>query len=426
MVHFKFLFLMSTTLQSAEHKKRNKILVYCLASAEEQDECEAIQKYLSPVIRNSKIPIEIISDFVIPAGEDKEKYKQRLYEADIVLAFISADFINDDETYYRTQKVMAKYNSHETIMLPILVRNCLWKSTPFVNLPLLPKNFQPLNNKQFWNSEDDAFTAVVTDIYDSINSFTYEETLPPSSDVEFKEVTEQVQRPASVIKPPIPAEKPVQPLSAFETQTGTERGAEHSSPEIESETILKKPLQQSSDIGDTQSTNKMMLVQPKTIIPLEIDWRKKYYKDAFWKRGMAFFLDNLLTLIPVTCIAFLIAVIFITIEGLNEEQDDVTDGQLLFVILFTLISYFLVCAAMESSKWRGTFGKRIMKLQITDKKGHPISFFRALWRNIMRFVIGYSYLTLIPLVIQYFTFKKTRQLFHDQLSYTVIGEKLTG
>jgi hypothetical protein len=38
-------------------------------------------------------------------------------------------------------------------------------------LPLLPKNLQPLNNKQFWNSEDDAVVSVVSDLYDSINEF---------------------------------------------------------------------------------------------------------------------------------------------------------------------------------------------------------------------------------------------------------------
>ncbi len=79
---------------------------------------------------------------------------------------------------------------------------------------------------------------------------------------------------------------------------------------------------------------------------------------------------------------------------------------------------------MESSKWRGTFGKQIMKLQITDREGHPINFFRALWRNIVRLIVGYSYIFIIPLIIQYFTFKSSRQLFHDQLSKTIIGEKL--
>jgi uncharacterized RDD family membrane protein YckC len=384
---------MPTTLQTAEPKKRNKILVYCLASPEEQDECEAIQKYLSPVIRNSQIPIEIGSDFVIPAGEDTEKYKQRLYEADIVLAFISADFINDEETYQRTRKVITRYNNNETIMLPILVRNCLWKSTPFVNLPLLPKNFQPLNNKQFWNSEDDALTAVVTDIYDSINSFSHEKTVQPPSSLELKDVT------ATKIDEP--------------------------SKEIKSEIFLEKQEQQPLHIADTQSTPKISQVEAKAAIPLDVNWRKKYYKNVFWKRGAAFFLDNLLTLIPVTFIAFVIASVAVVGGGEQQDVPEVSDSQLSFIILFTLSSYFIVCAAMESSKWRGTFGKRIMKLQITDREGHPISFFRALWRNIIRFVIGYSYLAIIPLVIQYFTFKKTRQLFHDQLSYTVIGEKLT-
>ncbi len=166
---------MNVAFQSQHLIKRKKITVYFLAAPEEEDECQAIRKYLVPAIRNSKIPVEIYSDFEIPAGEEKEKYKQKLFEADIVLALISSDYISDDETYERTQKVMERYNKNETILVPILVRNCLWKHTPFVKLPLLPKNLQPLNNKQFWNSEDDALMAVVEDIYEAINDFSVEE-----------------------------------------------------------------------------------------------------------------------------------------------------------------------------------------------------------------------------------------------------------
>ena len=57
---------MPDTLQAPIQTKRNKISVYFLASPEDEDECKAIQKYLSPVIRNSRIPIEIGSDFIIP------------------------------------------------------------------------------------------------------------------------------------------------------------------------------------------------------------------------------------------------------------------------------------------------------------------------------------------------------------------------
>ena len=179
---------MNTESQSKELVKRSKILVYFLAASEEEDDCHAIRKHLTPAIRNSKIPVEIMSDFEIPAGEEKEKYKLKLFEADIVLALISSDYIDDDETYARTQKVIERYNKNETILVPILVRNCMWKQTPFVKLPLLPKNLQPLNNKQFWNSEDDALMAVVEDIYGAINDFGTDESLQPETTVEIKNI----------------------------------------------------------------------------------------------------------------------------------------------------------------------------------------------------------------------------------------------
>ena len=369
---------MPDTLQSFESRKRNKILVYLLAAPEDQDECNAIQKHLSPIVRNSAIPIEIDSDFAITAGEDTEKYKQKLYGADIVLALISVDFINNDDIYMRNKKVIARYNNNETVMLPILIRNCLWKSTPFVNLPLLPKNFQPLNNKQFWNSEDDALTAVVSDIYDSINKFS-DELARSQAALAFVQIPDA-----------------------------------HAAQNIEGKPTTENPPVLNRTIETTASP-----VHQKAPIPLEAEWRKDYYKNTTWKRGVAFILDNLLTMFPVMGITFVIASAVFVGEDLV-----VTDADLGYIFLCTFIIYFIVCAAMESSSWRGTFGKRIMKLQITDRDGHAISFFRAFWRNVIRLIVGYSYLFVLPLVIQYFTFQKTKQLFHDQLSSTVIGEKL--
>jgi uncharacterized RDD family membrane protein YckC len=378
---------MNDTLQTPASTRREKILVYFLAATEDQQECVAIKKYLAPVLRNSKIPIQINSDFDIPAGEDTNAYKLRLFEADIVIAFISADFIDDEETYQRTKKVIARYNNNETVMLPILVRNCLWRSTPFVNLPLLPKNFQPLNNKQFWNSEDDALTSVVTDITESINAFSdYAAIHSPSMD-ELKSASAQ------------PAEKPAMGES-FSSVPGNTSFQKNPVVNKERE-ISRVPLQQ------------------KSAVALDENWRRQYYKDVLWKRFAAFFLDNLLTMMPVMFVAFAIASVAIV-----SPDEQVSDDKVYFIMLFTFGIYFIVCAKMESSKWRGTFGKKIMKLQITDVDGHPISFSRALWRNIVRWCVGYSYLLIFPLIIQYFTFKKTKKLFHDQLSKTVIGERI--
>jgi uncharacterized RDD family membrane protein YckC len=364
-------------------KVRTKIVVYFLAAIEDEKTCKAIKKYLSPVIRNSEIPIEIHSDFEIPAGEDTKEYKQQLYEADIVLAFISADYINDDGIYERSQRVITRHNRNETIMLPILVRNCMWKSTPFVNLPLLPKNIQPLNNKHFWNSEDDALTSVVNDINEAINAFHNEETIEKVTTVKTKQAP------------------PQNITQVSSSEVSTERQVDQQPIENALNTKVEKPVS-----------------QRKANIPIEVDWRKGYYKDVYWKRGIAFLLDNLLTFVPAVIISFILGVVLFTGDS---NPDDVV----ILDILISISGYLIICAAMESSKWRGTFGKLIMKLQVTDNEGHQISFFRALGRNVLRLIIGYSYLLLIPLIIQIFTFKKSKKFFHDQLSNTVIGEKLT-
>ncbi len=412
---------MNVVTQSQELVKRKKITVYFLAAPEEEDECQAIRKYLVPAIRNSRIPVEIYSDFEIPAGEEKEKYKQKLFEADIVLALISSDYISDDETYERTQKVMERYNKSETILVPILVRNCLWKHTPFVKLPLLPKNLQPLNNKQFWNSEDDALMAIVEDIYEAINDFS----------------DEDVQQAEPAIKPEVAKEKEPEPISTsileeviIENQeqliNGTditevrEFPAEEFIPLIEPEKIVsepKKTVVTHQDIGDD-----IQIKRQKTVTPIEVDWRKQYYKKVLWKRLLAFVLDNLI-MIPVSfvCMFLVMVIIFITKD---PEVIDLTDNEYLFVFIITFCSYLVINAKMESSKLHATLGKRLLKLQITDKNGNPITFFRALGRNILRTIVGYSFIFIVPLIVQLIMFKSAKKLFHDQLSNTVIGERL--
>jgi len=415
---------MNEATQTQKLIKRSKILVYFLAAPEEEDECRAIRKHLSPVIRNSKIPIEIQNDFEIPAGEDKKKYKLKLLDADIVLALISSDYISDDETYERTQKVIERYNNNETILVPILVRNCLWKSTPFVNLPLLPRNFQPLNNKQFWNSEDDALMAVVGDIYEAINRFSAEETIQQSTETRPKSVAEQkVKTAITIAEPEEISEQPVLQNVVTEVKAVVESPLEEMITTVETEKVFTEvvqPVVSSSNKNDNFQKN-----EKKEVIPIEVDWRKKHYRKVLWKRLVAFLLDHLV-MIPVS---FGIIFLYIIVEeimklimNVQPKSEDITDGEIILYLLIGFVAYLIINAKMESSKWRGTLGKRILKLQITDKAGEPVTFFRAMIRNILRTVVGYLFIILLP--FQYFRFKKTKKLFHDELSRTVIGEKV--
>lgn len=348
---------------------KSKITVYFLSAPEDENTCRAIDKHLSTIRFNTSLPIELNGDYKMVAGENIDDYKKKLFESDIVLVFVSVDLLNNDECYERLKKVIANHNNRKTTLLPILARNCMWKATPFANLPLLPKNQQPLNNKQFWNSEDDALTEVVNDIYKAINDFTKPEAAP------------------------------VKPMAG---------GGGSSIPSIK---------------------------LPQTSI-LEIDWRKNYLWKVFWKRVAASLLDTLIVGVPMFLIFNALVLNSVYGQGADEYGND-TYGYMSEDALFKVLFYYLlvtlaqivIYAFMESSSWRGTPGKRIMKLQITDNAGNPISFGKAFLRNVIKLLIGAfsgigdGVLLIIYAIAQIISYAKTKKFFHDQLSNTVIGER---
>jgi uncharacterized RDD family membrane protein YckC len=341
---------------------RTKITVYFLSAPEDEKTCLAIDKHLSTIRSTSNLPIEINGDYKIGAGENIAQYRQRLFEADIVLVFVSVDLLNNDECYERLKKVIANHNNRKTTLLPILARNCMWKATPFANLPLLPKNQQPLNNKQYWNSEDDALTEVVNDIYKAINDFSKPET---------------------------------------------------------------KDTKLSQEPGNRFAQKSV----------LEIDWRKNYLWKVFWKRVAASLLDGLIIGVPMYIVFYMLVMNSVQAQGdyYDTSYNDAYENaviKILFYYLLMMAAQILIYAFMESSSWRGTPGKRIMKLQITDNAGNPISFGKALLRNIIKLLIGAfsgigdGIIIFIYAIAQIISYTRTKKFFHDQLSNTVIGERL--
>ncbi len=143
------------------------------------------------------------------------------------------------------------------------------------------------------------------------------------------------------------------------------------------------------------------------------DWRRGYYWGVFWKRGLALFLDYLLS--GVVTVAVLLAV-----DGSTDNSDN--SGSPGAIVVF-LVFFYGACPYFES-KWGATPGKMIIGLQITDKDGDRLSFRRAFVRNFFRSISVYLYCFIIPAIYQFSRFKQTRKLFHDEWSHTVIGERL--
>jgi len=379
--------------------QRRHIVIYFLAAQQDEDVCRAIHRHLMPIVRDSQIPIEVMDDFDVPAGDEVDEHRQLLLDADIVLSLISVDFISDDDVYERCKKVIERHNSRKTLMISILVRNCLWKASPLAKFAVLPKNLQPLNNKQYWNSEDDALTSVVSDIYDSISKMTSVVVLPPTQPIAPPTRDAVASMPATPrIDPKTPVSKPRWAPPVVERSNAAARE------------VWAAPSVQAG------GTLAYRITRPVTDA-VDVDWRKKYYTRVLWKRGAALLLDYVF-------LAFIPLVVVLTALSIGQDTSK-TLSESTYNNFFAAM-FFLVAPAMEASRWRATIGKRIMKLQITDKRGERISYGRAFVRNILRSLTALSYVFVLPLVLQYFRFRKTKKLFHDELSTTEIGERLHG
>ncbi len=438
---------------TASPEKQADVLIYLLAADEDQAVCEAIRRHLAPITRDADVGISVLDDFSAPGGSDIAEHQKQLLVADIVLSIISADFIDDDEIYARNQAVIDRYNRGETLIISILVRNCLWKLLPLAALPMLPKNHQPINNAQFWNSEDDAVTSVVADLYESIS-----EMLTKAGATMAAAPTSSTPgtAPRADATPPAGPADPVVSVSLTDAQTAasdlvgagapsaggpapTEGLAEATSAPADAEetagravaepdVVIELPAVEAAPTAADQETTPdgaqtgFVFNKPAVTAPIEVDWRRQYYRKVLAKRAVAILLDFaiLFFVIPFTLgfVYFVIA----DLAGIGEENDlTVMDG----IFYLCIAVFYLVAPALEASKWRATPGKRILKLEITTEQGEQISYGRAFVRNVLRTLTAYSYVFVVPLIVQYFRFRKTKQLFHDEVSSTTIGERLT-
>src|SRR5260221_6757256 len=103
---------------------------------------------------------------IVPGTEWEQQIIEHLTSAHLILLLISSDFMASDFCYsVEMQKAIARHQTNQARVLPILVRQTDWKDAPFSILQMLPTGTRPVVN---WTRRDDAFTDVVKGIRKAI------------------------------------------------------------------------------------------------------------------------------------------------------------------------------------------------------------------------------------------------------------------
>jgi hypothetical protein len=136
----------------------NVFISYSHADEQAKDD---LLKHLEPLRR-----LEIIKawhDRMLKPGEDwGKKISDSLEKADIVLLLVSIDFINSPYCYdIELDRAIERHTTGECVVIPVILRSCMWKSTPFGTIQAVPKDGRPVS---LWPDRDDAFVNVAEGI----------------------------------------------------------------------------------------------------------------------------------------------------------------------------------------------------------------------------------------------------------------------
>lgn len=114
-------------------------------------------KHLSPLKRRNLI--DDWHDRKISAGDEWDTaIADALKAADIVLLLVSIDFINSRYCYdVEMESALERERLGELVVIPVIARNCMWKTTEFARLQATPTDGKAIAS---WPDRDEALTVV--------------------------------------------------------------------------------------------------------------------------------------------------------------------------------------------------------------------------------------------------------------------------
>jgi hypothetical protein len=104
---------------------------------------------------------------IVAGAEFNGVIDERLNRSDIILLFVSADFI--ESRYCYDNEVVAAMRRHEegtARVIPVILRHCLWQTAPFGKLLALPIDGRPVSA---WLDRDEACMNVAEGIMKVVN-----------------------------------------------------------------------------------------------------------------------------------------------------------------------------------------------------------------------------------------------------------------
>ena len=158
-----------TFIRDSCNFKNNYMSISVFISYSQKDEYykKALEAHLTILQRLNVIATW--SDRKITAGDNwEQEINLNLEKSKIVLLLISANFLSSDYCY-DTETIFAleQHNNGKAIVLPIIIKPCLWQKSNFGHLQAFP-SVKPIS---LWKNKDEAWLSVTNEIVKVIEKF---------------------------------------------------------------------------------------------------------------------------------------------------------------------------------------------------------------------------------------------------------------
>jgi TIR domain len=122
---------------------------------------QTLATFLAPLKQKGKI-VEWYDRQIRPGTDWNKEISSELDSANLILLLVSADFLASDYCDgVEVEKAMTRLKRKEVEVVPILLRQCLWKESRFSELQFIPRNDRPIVGS---SSLDEAFAEVAREI----------------------------------------------------------------------------------------------------------------------------------------------------------------------------------------------------------------------------------------------------------------------
>ena len=143
--------------------RKNSIAAYLYYASADHIYVYELKKHLAFLEKQGLLTIWQDGD-IAPGADFREERLSRLSNADVILIFVSPDFLGSDSCFgTEMQRIMQRHASGNACVIPILLRPVHWQGAPFSHIQPLPKNGVPVSSER-WSHLDKALFAVTWEI----------------------------------------------------------------------------------------------------------------------------------------------------------------------------------------------------------------------------------------------------------------------